>query len=170
MHQSRRTAGRAQTRCLWAVPRVDVEVALCGSWGNADFEAQILDPALEPLRLNCWIVSNLEESGTGVVVEGAVGEQVPRDVQDGVGDRDGGLVGPPLSGEYGILGGEVRALGASRPSGCFNECTLQPRRAFSCPDGVTLPGRLMTGGWHPGPCTQVPRGRESGHVDPHLGD
>jgi len=37
-------------------------------------------------------------------------------------------------------------------------------------DGLTLPGRLVTGRGDPGLCTQVARGREAGHVDPHLGD
>ena len=36
--------------------------------------SQVLDRALEPLRLNCWIMSELEESSTRVVIDGAVGE------------------------------------------------------------------------------------------------
>ena len=78
---------------------------LCRSWGDADVEAEVFDPALEPLRLNRWIVSELEESGARVVIEGTVGEQVPGDIQDGVGNGNGGLVGPSQSGKPGILGG-----------------------------------------------------------------
>jgi hypothetical protein len=100
----RRTAGRART--------TGVGEALCSSWGDADLEAEVFDPALEPLRLNSWIVSELEESSTRVVIESTVGEQMPGDIQDGVGDRDGCLVGPSPSGESGVLGGEVSALGA----------------------------------------------------------
>ena len=87
-------------------------MGLCSRGCDADVEAEILDPALEPLRLNRGIVSELEELGTGVVIEGTVGEQVPGDVQDGVGDGDGGLVGSSPSGESGVLGGEIGALGA----------------------------------------------------------
>src|ERR1035441_2627662 len=136
----RRTAGRARTRCLSAAPTTGVGEALCSSWGDADLEAEVLDPALEPLRLNRWIVSELEESSTRVVIEGTVGEEVPGDVQDGVGDGDGGLVGPSPSGESGVLGGEVGAFGPRRAPGCFDECTLQPGRTFSRAGGVPLPG------------------------------
>jgi len=99
---------------------------LCGSGCDADLESESLDPALEPLRLNGGIVSELEESGAGVVIESTVGEQVPRDIQDGVRNGDGGLVGPSSSGEPGVLGREVGALGARRPPGCFDEGALQP--------------------------------------------
>ena len=68
--------------------------ALCSSWVDTDLEAEVLDPALEPLRLNCWIVSEFEEPSTGVVIEGTVGQQMPGDIQDGVGNCDGCLVGP----------------------------------------------------------------------------
>ena len=69
-----------------------VGLELCSSWGDGDVEAERLDPPLEPLRLDGGIVSALEVLGAGVVVEGAVGEQVPGDIEDGVRDRDGGLV------------------------------------------------------------------------------
>ena len=71
---------------------------LCRDSGQRDFEAEGLDPSLEPLRLNCRIVPQLEIVRTGVVVEDAIGELMPCDVQDRVGDRRGRLVGPAPSG------------------------------------------------------------------------
>jgi len=87
---------------------------LCSSWGDADLEAEVFNPVLEPLRLNSRIVSELEESGARVVIESTVGEQVPGDIQDGVSNCDGGLVGPSPSGEPGALGGEVGVFGPRR--------------------------------------------------------
>jgi len=58
-----------------------------------------LDPSLEPLGLNCRTVPQLEIVRTGVVIEDAIGELMPCDVQDRAGDRRGGLVGPAPSGD-----------------------------------------------------------------------
>ena len=62
---------------------------------EVDFEAEGLDLALKSLRFNFGIVTGLEELCSGVVVEGAVGEQMPRNIQNRVGDGDGGSVGTP---------------------------------------------------------------------------
>jgi len=114
--------------------------SLCGSWSNADFEAEFFDPALEPLRLNCWIVSEFEVPGARIVIENTVAKQVPRDVQDGVGNRDCCLVGSSASGESGVLSREVSALGARGSSCCFNECTLQPGGSLARARGLSFSG------------------------------
>ena len=80
---------------------------LCGGRGDADLEAKTLNPALKPPHLNFAIVAEFEESCAGVIVESAVGEQVPRDVQDRVRDRNGGLVGTPSPRNPRILRGEI---------------------------------------------------------------
>lgn len=69
-------------------------VCLCRSPGQRDFEAESLDPALEPLRLNRGIVAQFEEARAGVVVEGTVGEQVPGDVDQQPRARLGALSSP----------------------------------------------------------------------------
>lgn len=74
-------------------------VRLRGPFGDGDAEPESLDPALEPLRLNSGIMTALEVACTGVVVEGAGGEQVPGALQDGVGDGDSGLVGATWAGD-----------------------------------------------------------------------
>jgi hypothetical protein len=71
--QFRRAAGGARTRCLSAAAPTGVEEELCSSRGDSDLEAEPFDPALEPLRLNGWFVSELEVLRTRVVIESTVG-------------------------------------------------------------------------------------------------
>ncbi len=54
---------------------------LCSRRCEADVEAGVLDPVPEPLRFNFGIVSELEELRARVLIEGAVGQQMPGDVQ-----------------------------------------------------------------------------------------
>ncbi len=85
LYGSRLVAG---AKCISAVPPLGARrpgacrrcrrlASGMGRWSarcDADVEAEILNPSLEPLRLNRGIVSELKALGTWFVKEGAVGE------------------------------------------------------------------------------------------------
>ncbi len=129
---------------------------LCRLLGHGDRVAERLDPVLEPLRLDGRIVSALEVRRTGVVVEGTVGEQVPGRRQDGVGDGDGGLVGPAPPGDPRVLGREVAALGPCRRPAASMSARCSQVEPCRVPAGRRLPADSWLAGATPAQAQRCP--------------
>jgi hypothetical protein len=93
-----------------------------GGVGELDLVAELFELVDEPVGVDLLVAGvELEVEVTAEFVVGDVTvEQVVGDDQDGVADRDGGLLGSSPSAEPGVLGGEVGVFGSRGGVGGFS--------------------------------------------------
>ncbi|WP_298207917.1 hypothetical protein [Ferrimicrobium sp.] len=71
--------------------------------GYGDAEPESLDPLAQPLYLSFWIVMSLEVVSPQILVEFAIGEEMPDDVEHGVGEPNGCFVWTSPFGDSRVL-------------------------------------------------------------------
>lgn len=72
-------------------------------FGYGDLESESLDPPAQPLYLSFWIVVALEVVSTEILVEFAIGEEMPDDVQHRIRDCNGCFVWTSPSSDSRVL-------------------------------------------------------------------
>lgn len=117
-----------------------------------------------------FLISAVDVISPQVVVRGSLCEQMPDDLQDGVGHgNDGDLVAPVPTDPAGARGeGETLRPGGGERR--LNQRYLQPAIPLAGPAPTALPHTLVVAGTEAGPVRQVPRRGEADHVHPDLRD
>src|SRR5947207_1190249 len=104
--------------------------------------AELLQAADEPAA-DGVAVALVEVGGAEVLVGGRAGEQVVGDHQDGVPDRDGGLLRAASAGQAVVLDAQVGPAGAAGGVGGLDQDPAQGRAALPRLGAAPLAGALV---------------------------